>query len=224
MILVFVSEVLNSRRIWQYWLFEWGSHPPCVWWHDFRTSYKEWIKLWKSISGSREQMEVKMYFYTSSSHQPSKISQLADQGNSAEWCHGTLEIRKRGFLLHKHGGVWRCFCSFKRKMGFQFILKKDANVLFFKKKPDDVWHATPWSKGWETDDTLFFSKEIILAVTQNMHEYCIRLNIWCRYTVTCYVNVYICRKVHQWDLVRYSLSFSKVKQSHLCESLITVRN
>ena len=30
MIPVFVSEVLNSRHIWQYWLFEWGSHPPCV--------------------------------------------------------------------------------------------------------------------------------------------------------------------------------------------------
>lgn len=73
--------------------------------------------------------------------------------------------------------------------------------------------------------TLYSSlKNIILAVTQNMHEYCIRLNIWCRHTVTCYVNVYICRKVHQWDLVGYSLSFSKVKQSHLCESLITVRN
>ena len=44
---VFLSEVLNSRHIWQYWLFEWGSHPPCVWWHDLRTSYKAWIKLWK---------------------------------------------------------------------------------------------------------------------------------------------------------------------------------
>ena len=134
MILVFVSEVLNSRRIWQYWLFEWGSHPPCVWWHDFRTSYKEWIKLWKSISGSREQMEVKMYFYTSSSHQPSKISQLADQGNSAEWCHGTLEIRKRAFCYTNTVVFEDISALLRGKWASNLYWRKMRMHSFFKKK------------------------------------------------------------------------------------------
>ena len=65
---------------------------------------------------------------------------------------------------------------------------------------------------------IHFSKEIVLAAAQNMYEYC----ILCGHTVTYYVNAY-CRKSHRSDLVRHSLSFSKAKQSHLCESLIIVR-
>ena len=57
---------------------------------------------------------------------------------------------------------------------------------------------------WRHFIIIHYSKEFILAATQNMYEYCIRLNIWCRHTVTYYVNAYVERVIDRISVVLQS--------------------
>ena len=136
------------------------------------------------------------------------------------WRHSlSFSKAKQSHLLPR--SVWRSFCSFKTKVGFQFIQKKDANVLFQKKKQNKKrknlmtcnYTMIQGMGNWRHFIIIHYSKEFILAATQNMYEYCIRLNIWCRHTVTYYVNAY-CRKGNRSDLCR-----SPKRNSHIYVNL-----
>ena len=137
--------------------------------------------------------------------------------------NSNLEIRKRAF----------CYCPVvfeevsarSRRKWASSLYRRKMRMYSFKEKTkqnktkkEKIWWrvTTPWSKGWETDDTLLsFTTltEFILAATQNMYEYCIRLNICCRHTVTYYVNAY-CRKGNRSDLCR-----SPKRNSHIYVNL-----
>ena len=137
--------------------------------------------------------------------------------------NSNLEIRKRAF----------CYCPvvfeevsarsrrkwasslYRRKMRMYSFKKKNKTKQNKKRKNLMTCNYTmiQGMGNWRHFFIIHYSKEFILAATQNMYEYCIRLNIWCRHTVTYYVNAY-CRKGNRSDLCR-----SPKRNSHIYVNL-----
>ena len=135
--------------------------------------------------------------------------------------NSNLEIRKRAF----------CYCPVvfeevsarSRRKWASSLYRRKMRMYSFKEKTKQNkkrknlmtcnYTMIQGIGNWRHFIIIHYSKEFILAATQNMYEYCIRLNIWCRRTVTYYVNAY-CRKGNRSDLCR-----SPKRNSHIYVNL-----
>ena len=137
--------------------------------------------------------------------------------------NSNLEIRKRAF----------CYCPVvfeevsarSRRKWASSLYRRKMRMYSFKEKTKQNkrkkrknlmtcnYIMIQGIGNWRHFIIIHYSKEFILAATQNMYEYCIRLNFWCRHTVTYYVNAY-CRKGNRSDLCR-----SPKRNSHIYVNL-----
>ena len=134
------------------------------------------------------------------------------------WRHSlSFSKAKQSHLLPR--SVWRrrkwASSLYRRKMRMYSFKKKNKTKQNKKRKNLMACNYTmiQGMGNWRHFIIIHYSKEFILAATQNMYEYCIRLNIWCRHTVTYYVNAY-CRKGNRSDLCR-----SPKRNSHIYVNL-----